>query len=66
MATITEIIQKAMAEATYCATCEEDFTPDNDKVAPDRQEVFWTGNADVTCERCVERSIDSWLDMINS
>lgn len=66
MTTVYEKITKAMAEATYCARCEQDFENEADKVAPDESEVFWAGTADVICQACMDAAVDSYLDNYNS
>ena len=67
MATVKEVIAKAMAEATYCSQCEKDFIDENDKIAPDEYSVWWTGKADdVICQNCQDRAVDSYLDSYNA
>lgn len=66
MVTVRELIDKAMAEATYCDRCELDFTDERKKVAPDETNVYWSGQADVICEDCLDREVDNYLDRINS
>lgn len=67
MATVHEIIAKAMAEATYCSRCEKDFIDENDKIAPDEYSVWWTGKADdVICQNCLDADVDRYLDNYNA
>lgn len=65
MATVKEIIEKAMAEATYCDTCEQDFTEDRIKTEPNEHNVWWTGTAEIVCEQCAEEAWERWNDRQN-
>lgn len=64
--TTRELINKAMAEATYCDRCEKDFTTERTKVEPDEQTVWWTGTAEVTCQECLDAEVDRYLDNLQS
>lgn len=61
MATMEELVEQAMAKATYCERCDEEFTEDRVKVAPDEMTVHFTGVVDVICDQCVEAGVEAYL-----
>lgn len=63
---MSEVVAEALATAEYCSTCEKDFIDESDKVGPDEQTIFWTGNADVICQNCQDIAVDNYLDSYNS
>jgi hypothetical protein len=67
MATVHEVIAKAMSEATYCSRCDKDFIDENDKIAPDEYGVYMSGNADdIICQNCQDGDVDRYLDNYNA
>ncbi len=63
---MSEVVAEALANAEYCSRCENDFIDENDKVGPDEQTIFWTGDADVICQNCQDADVDRYLDNYNA
>ena len=64
--TMAQAVAEIKANAEYCSSCEQDFIDENDKVGPDEQEIFWTGNGNVICQNCQDREVDRYLDNYNA
>jgi cytochrome c-type biogenesis protein CcmH/NrfF len=65
--TVGQVIAEALAKATHCSQCDNEFLDENDKIAPDEYGVYMSGNADdIICQNCQDRAVDSYLDNYNS
>lgn len=64
--TMAQAVAEIMANAEYCSRCDKDFIDENDKVAPNEQEIFWTGGGSVICQSCQDMDVDRYLDNYNA
>lgn len=64
--TAGQIVAEALAKATYCDRCENDFIDENDKIPSDEYTVWLTGQVDIICQNCQDIAVDSYLDNYNA
>ena len=64
--TTGQVIAEALAEATYCDSCEKEFTDDKDKLPSDDYTVWITGQVEIICQDCQDKAVDRYLDSYNS
>lgn len=64
--TTGQVIAKALAEAKYCDSCENEFVDENDKLPSDDYTVWITGQVEVICQNCQDDAVDRYLDSYNA
>jgi formylmethanofuran dehydrogenase subunit E len=61
VATVKELIQQGMTLALYCEQCDEEFSEDRVRVAPDELSVQFSGIVQILCDQCVEAGVEAYL-----